>query len=457
MITELELKALTHNDIGTKTKPKRLRDGGGLVGQVGKDRAGRLVVSFSYQFRAFIPSKNKEGITSIAVGQWPKSTLKAIRKQRDIYRLEVNEGRNPVALKQAMALTGKAQAAEIKAQAKKRLIAIDEDSARMTVKDLFERWESLALCKRKDKGAEIRRMFDKDVISEMGAMAVEDVKKRHIVAMLDKVSERGVGRMVNLMLAQVRQMFRFALDREWIEADPTAMLKKENFGGRDVERDRVLSESEITALRNKLPLAKLTPQTECAIWLMLSTCCRVGELSKAKWSDINWEKKHWLIPASDTKNGREHLIALSPFAFEQILTLKLIQSSPTWIFPVTKQVGTTPKEHLHEKSFSKQIRDRQRLEPLEKRTKAVGVLLLSGGEWTPHDLRRTGATLMGELGVDGDVIERCLNHVEPNRMKRIYQRQRTEEAKTQAWALLGERLDMLCNADMSKVVTLNAA
>ena len=457
MITELELKALTHNDIGTKTKPKRLRDGGGLVGQVGKDRAGRLVVSFSYQFRAFIPSKNKEGITSIAVGQWPKSTLKAIRKQRDIYRLEVNEGRNPVALKQAMALTGKAQAAEIKAQAKKRLIAIDEANARMTVKDLFERWESLALCKRKDKGAEIRRMFDKDVISEMGAMAVEDVKKRHIVAMLDKVSERGVGRMVNLMLAQVRQMFRFALDREWIEADPTAMLKKENFGGRDVERDRVLSESEITALRNKLPLAKLTPQTECAIWLMLSTCCRVGELSKAKWSDINWEKKHWLIPASDTKNGREHLIALSPFAFEQILTLKLIQSSPTWIFPVTKQVGTTPKEHLHEKSFSKQIRDRQRLEPLEKRTKAVGVLLLSGGEWTPHDLRRTGATLMGELGVDGDVIERCLNHVEPNRMKRIYQRQRTEEAKTQAWALLGERLDMLCNADMSKVVTLNAA
>jgi hypothetical protein len=42
-------------------------------------------------------------------------------------------------------------------------------------------------------------------------------------------------------------------------------------------------------------------------------------------------------------------------------------------------------------------------------------------------------------------------------MKRIYQRQRTEEAKASAWALLGERLDMLCNADMTKVVTLNAA
>ena len=457
MITELELKALTADDIGTKAKPKRLRDGGGLVGQVGKDRAGRVVVSFSYQFRAFIPRKNKEGITSIAVGQWPKVSLKAIRKQRDIYRLEVSEGRNPVAHKQALALDSKADVAEIKAEAKKRLVALEEASARMTVTSLFDRWEALSLVNRKDKGKEIRRMFEKDVLSEIGLMAVEDVKKRHIAAMLDKVRERGVGRMVNLMLSQVRQMFRFALARDWIDADPTATLKKADFGGKDVERERVLSESEITALWRKMPLAKLTPQAQCAIWLMLSTCCRVGELSKAKWKDIDWENKQWLIPASDTKNGREHLITLSPFAFEQILSLKMIQSSPTWVFPVNRQAGKTTRDHLHEKSLSKQIRDRQRLEALDKRTKAVGVLLLSGGEWTPHDLRRTGATLMGELGVDGDVIERCLNHVEPNRIKRTYQRQRTEAAKTHAWALLGERLEMLCKADTSNVVTLSAA
>jgi integrase len=59
------------------------------------------------------------------------------------------------------------------------------------------------------------------------------------------------------------------------------------------------------------------------------------------------------------------------------------------------------------------------------------VLLLTGGEWTPHDLRRTAATLMGELGVRPDVIERTLNHIEQNRMSRIYQRQ-SLEAEQQA-------------------------
>lgn len=54
-----------------------------------------------------------------------------------------------------------------------------------------------------------------------------------------------------------------------------------------------------------------------------------------------------------------------------------------------------------------------------------------------HDLRRTGATIMGELGVDGEVIERCLNHVEPNRRKRIYQRQQTETQKPRRGDCLG--------------------
>jgi len=61
---------------------------------------------------------------------------------------------------------------------------------------------------------------------------------------------------------------------------------------------------------------------------------------------------------------------------------------------------------------------------------------------------------MGELGIDGDVIERCLNHVEPNRIKRTYQRQQTEGAKAAAWRLLGERLDLLTRKDADNVVAI---
>ena len=53
---------------------------------------------------------------------------------------------------------------------------------------------------------------------------------------------------------------------------------------------------------------------------------------------------------------------------------------------------------------------------------------------------------MGDLGVRPDVIEKCLNHVEPNRIKRIYQRQTLRPEMREAWKVLGEYLELLIAA-----------
>lgn len=441
-ITELELKALTTEDSG-----RRLSDGSSLTGWVRLDRSGRVIVFFAYRYRY------SGRIHAIGCGTWPDDKLSAIRKQRDAYRGEVLQGRNPLADKEAAKLQAQADQTAIKAKAQAQLDALTAAQARMTVRDLFDRWEIFVLKDRKDKGAEVRRMFEKDVLTEIGAIAVEDVKRRHIAAMLDKIKERGVGRMVNLMLAQVRQMFRFAVSRDWIESDPTAALKKADFGGKEVERERTLSEAEIRELVEKLPAGKLMPTTEASIWIMLATCCRVGEISKAKWSDIDLDGRKWRIPPGNSKNKREHIITLSNFAVRQFEVLRRYQTSPIWIFPAKQRNANEPETNVDGKSITKQIHDRQRESKMNGRSKATATLLLAGGPWTPHDLRRTGATLMGELGVDGDVIERCLNHIEPNRIKRTYQRQRTDEAKADAWRLLGERLEFLTTTANSVATT----
>ena len=59
---------------------------------------------------------------------------------------------------------------------------------------------------------------------------------------------------------------------------------------------------------------------------------------------------------------------------------------------------------------------------------------------------------MGELGVLGDVIERCLNHKEQNKLKRIYQRHELKEEQKHAWRLLGERLTLLLSEHQSQNV-----
>lgn len=245
-------------------------------------------------------------------------------------------------------------------------------------------------------------------------------------------------------------MYGFAIARGLVEHDPTAHMKRDDFG-KKVERDRVLNEAEMKEFHSKLPAARLLPTTELAIWIMLATCCRVGELSQARWEHLDREQSIWLIPASNAKNSREHRIHLSEFALRQFDLLYQITGDSKWCYPVDsrdrnvdlKVSNEQQVEHIGLKSLSKQIRDRQRVTALNKRSQKTGTLLLTGGEWTVHDLRRTGATLMGTLGVRPDVIERCLNHVEPNRMIRTYQRQKLEDEQREAWRLLGQRLTFL--------------
>ena len=71
------------------------------------------------------------------------------------------------------------------------------------------------------------------------------------------------------------------------------------------------------------------------------------------------------------------------------------------------------------------------------RSRNTTALLLPGGRWTAHDLRRTAATLMAEIGTNGDVIDECLNHIIESKVRRVYIRNRREEAQAVAFDALG--------------------
>lgn len=430
-LTNLELQSLTPDDAG-----KTLREDGNLLGKVRANGSGKVSVSFYWRYK--FDSKARE----LSCGTWPKSSMPAIRKERDKARAILESGNDPATERQADKL-------KEKAEQQARLHEIQAQLARITVRDLYERWCSLELSKRKDGGAEVKRGFEKDVLPRIGGMAAEDVARAHITGVLDAILARGANRLANRTLSELRQMFGFAYVRDIVKADPTHLLKKADFGGKETERSRVLSEGEIFELKCKIPEAHLIPTTEAAIWIMLATCCRVGELSKARWEHLNFEAATWTIPDCNAKNGRTHTVYLSPFALRHFEALRGYTGEFEYLFP-SRDGGA-----IVEKAITKQIGDRQRSTLLKNRaTRGAVAFLLSGGNWTPHDLRRTGATLMGELGVRPDVIERCLNHVEESRIQRTYQRQKLEVEQREAWRLLGERLDLLTRDDAHNVVTI---
>lgn len=346
-----------------------------------------------------------------------------------------------------------AEQARIEAEQEAQRRAAAAEAARLTVADLFDRWASVDLIRRKDGGKEIRRMFEKDVLPIIGALAVEDVRKGHITGVTDALLARGVARMAKLIFSLMRQMFRFAVDRDIIEFDLTASIRKAKIGGKDTERERVLSEEEIRQLARQAPHAGMMPTTEAAIWLALSTCCRIGELLAARWEHIDLERGTWWIPPENSKNGKAHTIYLSEFSRQQFAQVKAINGATPWCYP-----NRSNTDSVCEKTVTKQLGDRQRpgLAPMSGRAKAehTAALVLPAGKWTPHDLRRTGATMMVALGVLPEVAERCLNHTEENKVKRIYQRHSYENEMRAAWRLLGERLHLLTRTETTNVLIL---
>lgn len=373
--------------------------------------------------------RHKQGL-----GPYPDVGLEAARKKANESRELVAQGIDPRKAK-------KEREAEL-------LAAKAAQASRHTLRTLFEEWHRKEASKRKDEGEELRRTIEKDVLPTLGDMYADEVKRKHVMKVLDDVKERGAMRIANLILQYLRQMYRYAIKREIVESDPTYALTKKDAGGKETERDRHFPESELRELVSKLPKGKLSKQAEASLWIMLATMCRVGELCRSRHKDLNLEAGTWTIPAEHSKNGKEHLIHLSGLAQAQFEILKKVSTSKAWVMP-----SRDGKSHLCEKTLQKQYRDRQRDTSLKGRTKEIATLKLSGGRWTAHDLRRTGATLMGELGIRSDVIDRCQNHVEEKKVKRIYQRQELLPERKDAFRILGERLELLKRHKSSKVVT----
>ena len=283
-----KLTDLSFRNIKPSELEQVLSDGGGLYVRIRPINDGGSI-SFRLAYR--IEGKQKW----LTVGTYPTMKLKEARDARDKHKQNLSDGVDPSLAKQLE--KKRQQNIQLAEQAENA-----KQSARMTVNKLFERWVKLDISiRRKDKGKDITRIFEKDVLPLIGEMPVEEVRKSHIAMVLDTLLARNVPRLAKMALTLMRQMFRFAQDRDIIDNDPTSSIRKAQIGGKDVVRDRHLSEAEIKSLNAQLPDARLIKTTECATWIILSTCCRIGELCKAKWEHLNLDTGVWKIPSENSK------------------------------------------------------------------------------------------------------------------------------------------------------------
>lgn len=395
-------------------KEQTIGDGGGLWVRVLPSPKGGSI-SFYYRFL----HQGKEHRYNC--GSYPETSLAEARKTRNAARDDVKAGINPL---HKLALN-KAEAAA----------AITNRLSEKTVDDLFDDWHTVYLkTHQKDGGALVKAAYDLDVGPTIGHIKARDVRLPHIVLVIDRLLSRGVRRKANMVLSQMRQMFRHGMGRGIVDTDPTLGMSRKQAGGKEAPVTRNLSLAEIKELLEKLPNSGLSQQLQLAVKLILTTGARVGEIVSAEWSQVDLKTRTWVIPADTAKNGRAHLVHLSDFAIRQLQTLEKTRSTRFLLS------GRKPDTHLDGQTLTKAVRDRTRTAQINKRAPATGALILTGGEWSPHDLRRTMASRMGDLGVPPHVIERCLNHIQQG-IVGVYQQQEYLTERKQAYESWGATLD----------------
>ena len=230
---------------------------------------------------------------------------------------------------------------------------------------------------------ESERSLRKHFVGRWGRRDVRDIEPRHINEILDALVAAGTPSEANHALGIIKTFFRWCVDRDMLAVSPCQTIRKP---AKHNSRSRTLSAAEIGKVWSAF-VDEGYPFGDMAKLLLL-TAQRRGEVAEMCWSQIDLDRRTWTIPATLAKNGREHAVPLSTGAVELIAGLP--RMSGTRVFPAHGN---------HANAISGFTRAKRRFDAT---CEVYG--------WTLHDLRRTAATHMAELGVAPHVIERILNH-----------------------------------------------
>jgi integrase len=226
----------------------------------------------------------------------------------------------------------------------------------------------------------------------------------------------------------VRPVLKWAAQRRYVAAD-VALLHPPATVGR---RDRVLSRDELAAL---LPVLEQSASPYArALRFMLWTLARREEVGRARWRDVDLNAGTWAILA--TKNGQPHVVPLPRQAVAFLTGIKPADADPGAL--VFGNGAGNPLGNW----------DRE----------AKAIMADSGTEgWTRHDLRRTGATMLGDMGELPDIIEAALNHTSiRSPLAATYNRSRYRPQVAAALQRLADALDGIA-AGGAQVVPLRRA
>ena len=171
---------------------------------------------------------------------------------------------------------------------------------------------------------EDERYLDADVLPAWRHLRVKELTRRDVRALIDTIADRGAPIAANRCLALVRKMLNYAVSKDWIDANPAALMAKP---GAERSRDRVLTDDEIRLVWAACEAER--PAMRALMRLRLVTAQRGGELAQLRWTDLAGD---WVtIPGTVTKNKLPHRVPLTPAALDILKDVTQVEDCE-WVF-----------------------------------------------------------------------------------------------------------------------------
>lgn len=397
----MKLNNIACKSAKAKDKQYKIFDGGGLYLLI------RPTGSKLWQLKYRFLGKEK----TLSIGQYPTITLAAARNARDQAK---------ALLAQDPPIDPMAQ----KAENKRKALRTAENSFKAVALEWHdnnkERWSN-------GYSRKVLRGLELNVFPFIGHRPISEITPPELLSeCLRRIEQRGSLDIAGRTKQICGQVFRFGIQTgrcQWNAAEnlqgALRTKKTEHFRSIDIN----ILPSFLKALeRNEV---RLFERTRRAVRLSLYTFCRPVEIRKARWQDINFEERLWIIPADMMKSGRDHIVPLSTQALEVLHQQKeevSVLNTP-WVFP--SQVR--PRNPMSDGTVNKAI-------------KRLGY----GKDMVAHGFRALARTTIREkLKYDSEIIEKQLAHKTKNPLGEAYDRTQfleEREVMMQEWADFVDRL-----------------
>lgn len=292
------------------------------------------------------------------IGDYPAWSLSQAREKALALRRVVQDGGDPVA-------------------------AAQQRNDALTLAGLIERFIEKHAKKKLRSWRDYEGLLRRDVLPTLGQRRADEVTRGEVANLLDKVAERAPV-VSNRVLNTLSSAYSWAVSEGLVPTNPVIGLKRRHM---EVPKERFLSDDEIRAFWRASELVASAYRD--VFRLILLTGQRPGECAGIRAEEVDFSKGVWTLPPARTKNKREHKIPLVGQAYEIVRRLRDERSTGALIVsprgrPISPQNLAKAFENMRDSLFE---------------TSA-----------TPHDLRRTAATVLGRLGIDRMTVAYVLNH-----------------------------------------------